>query len=124
MLRSDWHVLIIEDEADSMELVQGILDYFGIQTTGATTAVDGLAALQSIQPTLILIDLKLPGMDGWTLLKELRRISVNAPCLAMTAYHSPELANKAIAAGFKAFFAKPIDANSFVGDLETIVNYQ
>jgi CheY-like chemotaxis protein len=115
-------VLVVEDENDSMELVQGVLEHHGIRSVGASDAERALIILEDMQPTLILIDLALPGMDGWELLKNVRanqRLS-KVPCVAITAFHVPELAEQAIEAGFNAYFAKPLDATSFVRELEGI----
>ncbi len=123
MTISDWNVLVVEDESDSMELVQGILSYYGIQSIGAVSAEEALQILQQVTPTLMLIDLALPGLDGWELLKRLQanRALAHVPSVAITAFHTPELAEQAIEAGFNAYFAKPIDATSFVRELQTIV---
>ena len=120
---SDWHVLVVEDEADSMELVQGVLSYYGIHSTGAASSEAALVVLEDVSPTLMIIDLALPGLDGWGLLKKLKahRSLSKVPCVAITAFHTPELAEQAIEAGFDAYFAKPIDATSFVRELQTIV---
>lgn len=123
MKLSDWNVVVVEDEVDSRALVQGLLDYHGIRSMAAPTAEDALVILENTVPTLIIIDLALPGMDGWSLLSMIRsdRILGNVPCVAITAYHSAEVANEAIEAGFDAYFAKPIDATSFVRELVGIV---
>jgi CheY-like chemotaxis protein len=119
----NWDVLVVEDEADSMELVQGLLSHYGINCHGVSTGEEAIHALESMSPTLIILDLALPGVDGWGVLKKVRahkRLS-NVPCVAITAFHTPELADQAIKAGFSAYFPKPIDATSFVRELETIV---
>lgn len=122
MSMANWNVLVVEDEADSMELVQGLLGYSGIKSVGATSGEEALQLLKQMTPTLIILDLALPGVDGWGLLdfvRKDRRLS-NVPCVAITAFHTPELAEQAINAGFSAYFAKPIDATSFVRELQTI----
>jgi CheY-like chemotaxis protein len=118
-----WRVLVVEDETDSMELVQGILTYYGIHMIGAASGEEALQVLENISPTLIIIDLALPGVDGWGLLKRLKqeRTLSQVPCVAITAFHTPELAEQAIEAGFDAYFPKPIDATSFVRELQSIV---
>jgi len=123
MKASDWKVLVVEDESDSMELVQGLLAHHGIPSIEARTGEEALKILRSQMPTLILIDLALPGMDGWTLLKRIRQNEAlaNVPRVAITAYHTAELAARAIDEGFDAYFAKPLDATSFVRELQTIV---
>lgn len=123
MTISQWNVLVVEDEADSMELVQGVLNYYGIRSVGAASGESALDVLKSMSPTLMIIDLALPGLDGWGLLEELKANPSfsRVPCVAITAFHTPELAEQAIEAGFDAYFAKPLDATSFVRELQAIV---
>lgn len=119
----NWQVLIVEDEADSLELMQMILKHEGIASTGVNTAEEALSTLPGIQPTVIIIDLALPSMDGWVFLQRLKEDPSlsSVPKVAITAFHTPILASKAIAAGFDAFLPKPIDATSFVQELNSIV---
>lgn len=119
----DWIVLVVEDEIDSLELVQGILEYHGVKCLPTGSAEEAIKLLEKTKPTLIIIDLALPGMDGWELLNKLHTYPslAGVPRIAITAYHTSEVANKAIEAGFDAYFAKPLDATSFVRELESIV---
>ena len=121
---TDWQVLVIDDEEDALELIQGILEFQGIFSVGCTDAEQAIKVLEDITPTLVIVDLALPGMDGWGLLAQLRDHPKlhHVPRVAITSYHTQELANKAIEAGFDAYFPKPIDATSFVRELETIVS--
>lgn len=118
-----WDVLVVEDEEDSMELVQGLLSHYGINCFGVNTGEDAIRTLDSMSPSLIIIDLALPGVDGWGVLKKVRthKKLANVPCVAVTAFHTPELADQAVKAGFNAYFPKPIDATSFVRELQAIV---
>ena len=120
---NDWKVLVIEDEDDSMEFVQGLLEHHGIESVGVSSGEEALEALKTMQPTLLIVDLALPGLDGWELLKRFKAHPVlrDVPRVAITAYHTPEVAEQAIEAGFDAYFAKPLDATSFVRELEAIV---
>jgi CheY-like chemotaxis protein len=124
MSLTDWTVLVVEDEVDSLELVQGLLEHYGINCIGVPTAEQALSVLETTKPTLMIIDLNLPGMDGWELLGRLKgnRGLGNIPRVAITAYHSAEVANQAIEQGFDAYFAKPLDATSFVRELNGIVD--
>lgn len=122
-MTDEWQVLIIEDETDSLEMVCQLLEYAGVTCIPAATAEEALQTLARMTPTLIVTDLALPGMDGWSLLRELQAHPVWAtiPRVAITAYHSVELAERAIDEGFDAYFAKPLDATTFVADLQDIV---
>ena len=74
-------------------------------------------------PTILLTDLGLPGMDGWQLLQAVRARPHLAEVLAitMTADHSLQMQDKAMAAGFAGLFHKPIRMGSFVDDLIAII---
>jgi CheY-like chemotaxis protein len=124
MTLTTWNILVVEDENDSMELVQEILAYYNIRSVGATTGEEAVQLLDTLRPTLIIIDLALPGMDGWSVLKHVRTHPTlsRVPCVAITAFHTPELAEAAIEGGFNAYFPKPIDASSFVRELQAIIN--
>ncbi|MBC7869468.1 MAG: response regulator [Chitinophagaceae bacterium] len=123
MTTNDWKVLVVEDEADSMELVQELFHHYGIHSIGATSGEEALQILETETPTLIIIDLALPGIDGWGLLAALKnkRSLSHIPRVAITAYHTAEVANQAIEKGFDAYFSKPLDATSFVRELQGIV---
>jgi len=121
---SNMKVLVIEDEHDSMEVVQGLLEHHGIESVGASSGEEALDILSQMTPALIIVDLALPGLNGWDLLERFKSTPAlrHVPRVAITAYHTAELAEQAIEAGFSAYFAKPLDATSFVRELEVIVN--
>jgi CheY-like chemotaxis protein len=119
-----WQVLVVEDEPDSMAVVTEILESNGITVHQAPNAEDAMAMMQSVTPTLAILDLALPMMDGWALLNEIRKAppTANIPVVAVTAFHSANVAQQAIRSGFNAYFPKPIETTSFVRELERIVN--
>jgi CheY-like chemotaxis protein len=73
MNREQWNALVVEDEIDSMELVCEVLEYHGIRSLAAYDANQALEILKDTIPTVIIIDLQLPGMDGWSLLREIQQ---------------------------------------------------
>jgi CheY-like chemotaxis protein len=120
---SSWRVLVVEDEQDSMEVVCDVLEHHNIQTYEAGSAEQALAMIEQLQPTFAILDLALPQMDGWGLLQAMRSNPATAhiPAVAVTAYHSANVAVAATHAGFAAYFSKPIEATSFVSELERVV---
>ena len=90
----------------------------------ASDAAEAIRAIGESCPDMVIVDLALPGIDGWNLLRAIRADTrlAGVPCVAVTAYHSFEIADRAIEEGFVAYFPKPIEATAFVRELEYIVN--
>lgn len=120
----DWRVLVVEDQDDSVQVVSQILEHYGIEVHVARNGIECLEMVPVIQPTLVITDLAMPEMDGWQTLTQLRSQPETADLVvvAITAYHSVNVAEDALAAGFDAYFSKPIAAASFVDELSALVN--
>jgi CheY-like chemotaxis protein len=118
-----WQVLVVEDEKDSIKMVSKILSHHGIQVYVASNGRECLARLNEISPTLVVMDLAMPEMDGWETLRHMRAnpSSAHIPVVAITAYHSANVAHDAVQSGFNAYFPKPLDPKSFVVDLAQVV---
>ncbi len=119
------HYLVVEDDHDGQELVSRILRHHRVQFAVCGSAEEALAQISNGAVFGgAIIDLALPGMDGWTLLRTLHTVPATAAlrCVAMTAYHSPEIAVKAIEAGFAAYFPKPLDATAFMRELVRVLD--
>ena len=98
---NDWHVLVVEDDPDGQEVVGVMLRHHRIAADMVFSAEDALELLTRNRYNLAIFDLSLPGMDGWKLLETIQRnpqIS-EMPCVAITAFHSADVAVKAIEAG-------------------------
>ena len=123
MNMKDWYVLIVEDDPDGQEVIQRILRYHGIQFDYAMDAESALELLKEHPYTMAVLDLALPAMDGWGLLKRIKAEPTTAhiKCFAMTAFHSSEVAMEAIMNGFSAYFPKPLDPASLVPEMERIL---
>jgi CheY-like chemotaxis protein len=118
-----WHVLIAEDEPDSVRMVSKILEHHGVRVDVAHNGDECLALLEHTTPTLVIVDLAMPGRDGWQTLAAIRANPATAhlPVVAVTAYYAPDVAEDAARAGFDGFFSKPISARAFVPCLEDIL---
>ncbi|NWF68030.1 MAG: response regulator [Chloroflexi bacterium] len=119
----NWNLLVVEDDPDGREVVGRLLRYHKIAYQTADNGEEALQNLEEKRFTGAIIDLALPGIDGWSLLRAIRQNPQTAhlPCVAITAFHSAELALKAIEAGFTAYFPKPLDSTAFVRELERIL---
>ncbi len=120
---SEWTVLVVEDDPDGQEVVGRILKFHNIHADIAGTGEEALALLDRNVYSIAVIDLALPKIDGWRLLDAIRSSpkTKGMPCVAVTAFHSAEVATKAIKSGFAAYFPKPLDATSFVRELQRFV---
>jgi CheY-like chemotaxis protein len=107
-------VLIIEDEAMHLKLARLVLSTDGHQVVETTTAEGALALVQQHQPDVILLDLKLPGMDGLTFARQLKENppTSHIPIVAVTAYPNLWRQEQALAAGCQCFLLKPIDTRA------------
>ena len=123
MRSSDLRVLVIEDEADSALMISSALEYSGAQVWSAASGEEGLALLRQVSPNILLIDLALPGIDGWTFLEKTRANITTAEIAAVvvSAYLTPKVAQKALQAGFLACFQKPVDTTSLMRQLVALL---
>jgi CheY-like chemotaxis protein len=106
-------VLVVEDAPDTREFLRLLLESQGYEVL---TAGDGLSAVETALrevPDVIVMDMSLPGLDGYNAAKLIRREPALAgvPLIACTAFNRWEWRGKAIAAGFDAFLTKPIDVS-------------
>lgn len=115
----DWKILVVEDEYDGQQVVSRILQYMGIQCDVADTAEDALDLMAEQAYTAAILDLALPGMDGFELLSHIRADEATAdmPCVIITAYHSSQVKRQALEAGCNAYFPKPIEDTTFIREL-------
>lgn len=109
----DLKVLYIEDNEDNRKLVKRILGAAGIAVELAPDGKTGLQRVESQQPDLILVDINLPEMDGYTIVRKLRLKydQKQLPILALTAHALKDDQEKCIAAGCNGYIPKPIDVD-------------
>jgi CheY-like chemotaxis protein len=117
-------LLVVEDDQDGQEVVGRLLRFHRLDYDVVGSAEDALTLMAQKSYTGAIIDLALPQMDGWSLLETIRTNpnTAHMKCVAVTAYHSAEVAVKAIEHGFKAYFAKPLEATSFVREVQRVVS--
>jgi PAS domain S-box-containing protein len=104
------HALVVEDDPDGNELITTILERYGARVTSVGTAAAALDALDAELPDILVSDIGLPDHDGIELIKMVRTrpFAKAMPAIALTAYASRQDAAKALAAGFDAHVAKPV----------------
>jgi CheY-like chemotaxis protein len=103
-------VLVVDDNRPSRELISDILRPMGLEVAEAADGTSGLRAARMMKPDLVILDLAMPGMDGFAVLQELRTDPDCAatPVLAVTANATPGGLARARLAGFTDFMTKPL----------------
>jgi CheY-like chemotaxis protein len=114
-----WNVLVIDDEPDSLEVIERVLKHYGAKVTSATNGQEGLDAVKAEQPMLIISDISMPVADGWMLIYELgkNRATMDIPVIALTAHAMQGDRERAMAAGFHNYLTKPLTPATFLKDL-------
>jgi CheY-like chemotaxis protein len=116
---SSWTVLLVEDEPDNLEVLVDAVEYHGMSALSAANGLEGLKVLEESVPTLILLDLSMPKMDGWDMHKQVKANprTQHIPVVALTAHAMTGDKEKVLAAGFDGYLTKPISIASFLTDL-------
>lgn len=112
-------ILIIEDNEQNMYLVNFILEKHGYEVVQAWRGDTGIQLAKEEKPDLILLDIQLPSMDGYTVARELRKLDTmkETPIVAVTSYAMPGDREQAIQAGCSGYIEKPINPETFMGEV-------
>jgi len=117
-------ILIIEDNEQNMYLVNFILEKHGYRVIQAWRGDTGIQMAREEQPDLILLDIQLPSMDGYTVARELRKLDTmkDIPIVAVTSYAMPGDRDQAIKAGCSGYIEKPINPETFMNDVQQFLS--
>lgn len=113
-------VLVIEDNEQNLYLVTFILEGNGYHVAQARTGPEGIELAKNTTPVLILLDIQLPGMNGYEVAQALRTNPALAdiPVVAVTSYAMVGDRERAIEAGCTGYIEKPINPATFIADIE------
>jgi CheY-like chemotaxis protein len=108
-------IVIVEDNVDSRELMQMLLGFNGHSVSAVGDGEAGVAAILGESPEVAIVDIGLPGIDGYEVVRRVRRAAPEHPTLlvAVTGYGSPDDRQLALATGFDGFLVKPFDIEAF-----------
>jgi signal transduction histidine kinase len=102
-------ILLVEDNSDARQAMRDLLELWGHQVTVARDGVQGVALALQQTPELALVDIGLPGLDGYRVAEELRsRVGNSIRLVAITGYGGPEGHDRALKAGFDLHLVKPV----------------
>ena len=116
-------ILIVEDNERNAKLLRDVLSAKGYRICHTTTAEEGLEFARQQHPSLILMDISLPGMNGLMAVKEIRADSeiCKTPVVAVTASAMPMDRRNIESAGFDGYITKPISVKDFLVEVREMI---
>jgi CheY-like chemotaxis protein len=113
-------VLIVEDQADAAQSLAELLFLYGHTVRITACGKDALREVESSSPDVILLDIGLPGMDGWELARQLKSLSRPPVLIAITGYGQQEDHRRSDEAGIHIHLVKPVEPASLIGLLKRV----
>jgi two-component system nitrogen regulation response regulator NtrX len=117
-------ILVIDDEAAIRESLRMILEYEEYGFLGASSGQEGLALVQRDRPDLVLLDIKMPGMDGMEVLRKLRALDETLPVVMISGHGTTSTAVDAIKSGAIDFLDKPLSSERVIVTLQNVLKQQ
>ena len=113
-------ILVVEDNKENLYLVSFILKQNQYEVIFAADGIQAIEKAKAEKPTLILMDMQLPKLDGYEATKKIKEIPgfKNIPIIALTSYAMPGDKEKALSAGCTGYIKKPISPETFMTDIE------
>jgi CheY-like chemotaxis protein len=120
-------VLVVDDEPDARDLLMAVLTQAGANASAAASANEGLALVQESRPHVLVSDLGMPGVDGYTMMKRIRLLTPElggaVPAIALSAYTRLEDRAKALAVGFHRHIGKPVNPDALVASVAELAQF-
>jgi CheY-like chemotaxis protein len=122
-LLANKRALIVDDDMDSRELMRVVLESCDMEVTDAESAPDALAALERSDFDVLISDIGMPAIDGYSLIRGVRALpkSASIPAVAVTAFRRMEDRAQALLAGFNLHIGKPVDIPAFIQALVALL---
>jgi CheY-like chemotaxis protein len=116
-------VLLVEDDKSTRELYRLYLEKKKVEIFEAVNGKEGLEMVRKAKPHLVITDLSMPVMDGFTLLKEIKKnpLTMRIPIMVATVHDSPEITSKAYRLGADDIACKPVDMDEFLETVRRII---
>lgn len=119
------HVLVVDDYTDSREMYVDFLVYSGFRVSEAKDGHEALSRAREARPDVILMDLSMPGIDGWEVTRRLKDdpVTRGIPIIALTGHALATDAQRAYQAGCDAFVTKPCLPDDLVVEIRRILGH-
>ncbi|MGE3276880.1 MAG: response regulator [Vicinamibacterales bacterium] len=117
-------VLVVDDYPDTLEMYAECLRVSGFRVAEARTGLEAVARARALRPAAVLMDLSLPGIDGWEATRQLKSVpgTAHIPVVAITGHASPVAWDQARDAGCAAFVLKPALPDDVVREIRRVLD--
>jgi len=124
MNRNPISILLVDDDADTQQIIAMIASHFEYPLAIASTAKAAMDQLSGISPDIVMLDIFLPDSSGYTALNEIRSVTFDHPpkVVAITAYYTTDTQAKMLSYGFDGYLPKPISALTLIPYLQNLVS--
>ncbi len=117
-------ILVVDDDPTAVDLNREILSQAGAEVRGCTSGTDALQILQQWRPAVLVSDIEMPGLDGYTLLRQIRALDPDqggkTPAVALSAYDRPEDRVRSLRAGFNFHVSKPVEPDELIAIIASL----
>jgi len=113
-------ILVIDDDTAITELMSMLLKTFGFEVLTTNIGAEGVKIAQTESPSVILLDLMMPDMDGWQVCKAIRQSS-NVPILILSAINDPRMVASVLDVGADDFLVKPVPSGVLVANIKKLL---
>jgi DNA-binding response OmpR family regulator len=110
-------VLVVDDELFVGELLKEYLSIIGYEVTAVSNGEDALSAIQQAAPHIVILDIRMPGMGGMEVLKNIKAKNRTTGVIMLSAYGDPETVNEALRLGADHYLQKPMNLKHLVETL-------
>lgn len=119
--RREPYVLVVDDEKNTLDLVRRFLEREGYRVAAASEGEEGLGYVANDAPDLVLLDLKMPGMNGVEFLRRFRQEHADIPVMVVTGYPDSDLMRQAMRYGPITLLAKPVEKEQLLRSLRIVL---
>ena len=113
-------LLVIDNDRAVTEMLQFIMSHEGFEVFTANSGSEGIEAVRKLQPDVLVVDLMMPGMDGWQVCQEVRTFS-QVPILVLSAVVDSQKVTRALDAGADDYLVKPAPEGALASRLKRLV---
>jgi len=123
-MSEQFRVMLVDDDEDTQKIFRVVMQHYQLPLEIFTDAESALERLkEKPDPDVMVIDIVLPGIDGYQMLGRSRVLAPDCQMVATTAYHSQSTANEVVNWGFNGYLPKPLQPATLVEDLKRFIRH-